>query len=273
MPRSRTLLVAGVLLALTACTGLPGLGPTIPAQSASGDLTIFAAASLSDAFSEIGNGFEQDHPGTRVTFNYGGSSQLRAQMEQGASADVFASADERQMTEAVRAGLAQAPVVFARNTLTIIVPAQNPRGITGLRDLARPGVRIVAAQPGVPIGQYTNALVARAAADPAYGPEFRDGFERNVVSREDNVRQVVGKIRLGEADAAIVYSSDVTPAARPQLMTIAVPEAFNVTAAYPMAATSRSANGTAAQQFVDFVLSRQGQAILAKWGFLPANPV
>lgn len=266
---TRLLLLAFLALGAAACS-VPASPPN--AASLEGEVVVFAASSLTDAFKEIGPLFEHAHPGTRVTFSFGASSQLRTQLEQGARADIFASADAPQMDLARQAGVLATDdleQVLARNRLTLIVPRQNPRGIASLHDLAADGVKLLAAQPSVPIGQYTATLLDRASADPAYGPDFRVRVERNVVSREENVRQVVAKVQLGEADAGIVYTSDVTPAVRGSIQQIPLPDALNILAAYPIAATARGSNPDAARAFLRFVRSHDARDILARWGFLP----
>jgi molybdate transport system substrate-binding protein len=251
------------LLLLTGC--LPSPAP--PSATAGAEITLFAASSLTDAFTELAAAFERSQPGTRVTFNFGSSSQLRAQLEQGAHADLFASADEAQMTAARAAGvLVGEPRVFAYNRLTIVVPRDNPRRVEGVRDLAQPGLKFVTSQLSVPIGQYTLAMLDRASADPTFGPDFRARVERNIVSREDNVRQIVAKVQLGEADAGVVYTSDVTPRVRDLLVELPIPDGLNSVARYPIA-VARGANEAAAQAFIDYVLSPPGQEILARWGF------
>jgi molybdate transport system substrate-binding protein len=236
-----------------------------------GEVTVFAAASLTDAFREIGAAFEQDHPGVRAVFSFGASSALRTQIEQGAPADVFASADQAQMDNARKGGaLAGEDRVFARNRLTLITPRDNPRGIQGVEDLASEGVKLVTTDPAVPIGQYTRGLLDRASADPAYGADFRARVERNVVSREDNVRQVVAKVQLGEADAGVVYATDVTPQVRDQVRQIDVPDPLQTIATYPIAA-AKGPNAAGGRAFMAFVLAPGGQDILAKWGFLRAR--
>lgn len=237
-------------------------------SGATGEVVVFAAASLTDAFQELGRDLQLAHPGLLVTFNFGASSQLRTQLEQGARADVFASADERQMAAAVDAGVLRGPArTLARNELTIIVPMANPGQVRSLRDLERPGLRLVTADPVVPIGAYTRELLARASAEPDYGSDFQERVERNVVSREANVRQVVAKIQLGEADAAVVYSSDLTPAVREQVAAVPVPAMLNVQTAYPIA-EAMGANPAAGAAFVSYALSPAGQAVLRRWGFL-----
>jgi molybdate transport system substrate-binding protein len=236
----------------------------------SGEVVVFAASSLTDAFGELGSAFEQATPGTRVTFAFGSSSQLATQLGQGARADVFASADQAQMDAARQAdAIAGVDQVFARNRLVVIVPRDNPRQIMTVTDLARNNVKIVTAQPSVPIGQYTATLLDKASADPSYGADFRARVEQHIVSREDNVRQIVSKVQLGEADAGIVYATDVTPQVRAQLQQIQVPDPLQTIAGYPIA-VARGANAAGGEAFVAFVLSPAGQDILSKWGFLPS---
>jgi molybdate transport system substrate-binding protein len=231
---------------------------------------VSAAASLTDAFKEIGTAFEARNPGAKVTFNFGSSSTLQTQLTQGAKAEVFASADQTQMDKAVQGGaISGTPKVFATNRLTIIVPSDNPKRITTLQDLAKPGVKVVAAQTGVPVGQYTDQILAKASKDPAYEADFQSKVQANFVSRESDVRQVVSKIALGEGDAAVVYTTDVTPQSAPKLKTIAIPDALNVIAVYPIATVKSGTNQAGGTHFVDFVLSPDGQKIMAKWGFGP----
>jgi len=245
-------------------------GLLISACAASSDaqtLTVFAASSLTDALKELGAQFEAQHPGARVVFNFAGSQQLRQQLEQGATADVFASANAREMDAAIQSGLvtANAPQVFVKNRLAVIVPRDNRAGVTTLSDLARPGLKIVLAAPGVPVGSYT--LNALAKMSLAYDATFSSTVLSNVVSYEDNVKQVVAKVQLGEADAGIVYTSDVTPATANQLSTIDIPDEFNVVAAYPFAQLKAASQSALGADFVQFVLSAAGQSILKKWGF------
>lgn len=262
MPRTRCLLIcAAVLALLNACR---------PADSST-ELAVFAAASLTDAFDEISREFEAQHPGVMVIANYGGSSQLATQIREGAQADVYASANEAQMQAIAEAGhLDGDPALFVTNRLVLIVPADNPAGITTLADLAQPGVRLVVAVPGVPVRGYTDQVIAALAADPNYGAAYAGSVIANIASEEDNVRQIVAKVALGEADAGIVYASDVTPDVREDVKQIDIPAEVNVTAAYPIAVVAGSDHPDLAQAFIAFVLSDDGQAILAKWGFGPA---
>jgi molybdate transport system substrate-binding protein len=162
--------------------------------------------------------------------------------------------------------------VFARNRLIVITPRDNPRQLSMVKDLARDGVKFVSAQPSVPIGQYTAQMLDKAASDPAtYGANFKARVEANIVSREDNVRQVISKVQLGEADAAVVYNTDATPQLREQLQIIDVPDPLQVIASYPMALV-KGANAVGGEAFVAYVLGPHGQAILTRWGFLPPAP-
>lgn len=267
------LLPAALLLVTWLMGGCgPAAGAAKPeAGGAESSVVVFAASSLTDAFLEIAALYEERYPGSRVQYQFGGSSQLRLQLEQGAEADVFVPASLEQMEQARAAGLVRDPVqIFARNRLVIIAPAGNPAGIVSLEDLARPGVRLVTAAPEVPIGAYTLEMLDRADQDGAFGAGFKERVLANVVSRELNVRQVVAKVRLGEADAAVVYASDVTPDVRPHVGVVEVPGAYNVTAAYPIAVLNHAPNPAGAQDFVDLALGPEGRRVLETWGFLPA---
>lgn len=233
--------------------------------NSSQELTIFAAASLTDAFSELATTFETQNEGVAVILNFAGSSQLAAQLTEGAPADVFAPANPAQMQAIIDAGriAAGSEAPFVSNRLTVIVPADNPAGITALEDLAQPGVQMVLAVEGVPVRQYTDEIVANLPAD------FQAKFYANLVSEEDNVRQVVAKIALGEADAGFVYTSDVTPDIASQVLQIPIPDGQNVVASYPIAPLADAPSPALAQDFIAFVLGDEGQAILARWGFGP----
>jgi molybdate transport system substrate-binding protein len=229
------------------------------------DLTVFAASSLTDAFEEIAVEFEARNPGVEVIYNFASSSQLATQLNEGAVADIFASANSAQMDAAAAADRISPETAsqFVTNRLTVIVPADNPAGITSFEDLANPGVLLVLAVAGVPVRDYTDEIVATMPAD------FQERFYANLVSEEDNVRQVSAKIALGEADAGIVYTSDVTPDIAGQVQQIDIPDEQNVIAAYPIGAVNDAPNPELARAFIDFVLSEAGQNILANWGFGP----
>ena len=244
------------------------IGCSAPPAAGANTLMVFAAASLTDAFNEIGVQFSARYPGAHVVFNFGGSQQLRTQLEQGAVAHVFASANTREMDAAIDAGLvvSGAQHTFVRNRLTVIVPRDNPGSVQALSDLAKPGLKVVLAGPGVPVGAYARAALDKMNAQ--FGATFSSAVIANVVSYEDNVKQVVAKIQLGEADAGIVYTSDVTPSAAEQLIAIDIPDGFNVLADYPIAPLEAAPNPELARAFVAYVLSDGGQSILRKWSFI-----
>src|SRR5829696_8309974 len=228
-------------------------------------LTVYAASSLTDAFGELKANFEEEHPGTEVKLNFAGSSTLLTQLEQGAPADVFASADEARMDAAVSDGLAQSPQTFARNRLTVIVPAGNPAGIESYRDLARPGITLVLAQNEVPVAQYAKESLTKANA--VYGGDFSERVLSNVASREADVRAAANRVAVGDADATLVYTSDATPDLRERVETIEIPEELNVVASYPITVLEGAQSPELAQQWVDLVLSDEGQRVMEKWGF------
>jgi len=219
-------------------------------------LTVFAAASLTAAFEAEGAAFESAHPGTKVVFDFAGSPTLVQQIRDGAPADVFASADEANMKMLADAGaVTGTPAVFARNRLEIVVGKGNPKRIATLADLARPRLVVVLCGDTVPAGRYALEAFRKAGVTPPAG------------SRELDVKAVVSKVALGEADAGIVYVTDVR-AARHSVEGIPVPESQNVVGRYPIAALGASPQPDVARSFVQFVLSAPGQAILGDYGFL-----
>ena len=256
------------LVAVTLCA------PVVVAQSAptaNPTLTIYAAASLTEAFGELGRQLERSHPGLVVRFNFAGSQQLASQLDAGATADVLASADQRWMTLAQERGLITGDAsVFARNRLVVIVPRANPAGIGRLHDLARPGTKIVMAAEAVPAGRYSREAIAHLAGASGYPAGFDRQVLANVVSQEENVKAVVAKVQLGEADAGFVYRSDVTPAVARHVRMLEIADPYNVIADYPIAIVRSTANPKAARQFVDLVLSATGQQVLARHGLIPA---
>ena len=230
-------------------------------------LIVFAASSLTDAFGEISKAFEAANPGVTVTLNFAGSGALRTQIEEGAPADVFASASGKEMDTLVTGSFVtkDVPQIFLTNKLVVILPANNPAALKKLEDLAKPGIKLVLAAETVPVGNY-----ARQALDKmngSFGADFKDKVLANVVSNEDNVKQVVAKVQLGEADAGIVYISDSIAA--PELKSIEIPADLNIIAKYPIAPLTKSENADLAAKFIEYVLSAEGQAVLAKWGFAP----
>lgn len=235
-------------------------------------LHVFAAASLTEAFGQIGQDFAALHPGTKVVFNFAGSNQLATQIGAGAPGDVFASANYTQMNVAIETGrvISGTQRTFVRNRLVVITPADNPAGLTALEDLAAPGTKIVFAAKEVPIGQYTLDFLDKAEAGGSLGAGYKDAVIANVVSYEENVRAVLAKITLGEADAGIVYTSDAGAAAD-KVMQMEIPDPLNTVASYPIAVLGDSPYPERAQQFVDYVLAPQGQQVLAAYGFIPTT--
>jgi molybdate transport system substrate-binding protein len=228
-------------------------------------ITVLAASSLTDAFQAIQPEFEKASPGVKLRLEFGASSTLRTQIEQGAPVDVFAAADQEQMQPLMKAHLVEAPRPFARNRLVLVVPAANPGRIAAPLDLTRPGLRLVTTVEAVPIGRYTQELLRKLARTPGYPADFARWVNRNVVSREANVRAVLAKVELGEADAAVVYATDARFSRRVKV--IPLPPAANVTAIYPIAVVTRSSNRREAETFVRFVQSRAGQQVLRRFGF------
>lgn len=219
------------------------------------ELVVFAAASLKNSFTEIGEKFEADNPGSSVEFSFAGSSDLVTQLTQGATADVFASADNRNMGKAADAGLLSGePVDFASNTLTIAVAPGNPKQITGFRDLTREGLNVVVCAPQVPCGSATETI--EKAAD----------VQLNPVSEESSVTDVLNKVTSGEADAGLVYVTDVKGAGD-GVDAVAFPETSDAVNTYPIATLKDSANAEAARRFVDYVLGPNGQSVLDGAGF------
>ena len=233
------------------------------------ELTVFAASSLADAFEELGEEFEQQNPGVEVRFNFAGSSALLAQLEQGAPADAFASADEAKMEDAEEAGIVSAPRMFAKNSPLVIVPGGNPAKVRTLRDLAGPYLELVLAQEGVPIAEYTEKILTKAGA--RYGGDFEGRVGENVVSREPDVRAAANRVALGEADATFVYASDVTPGIRDRVEVVEIPEELNVVATYPIAVAEEAPNPELARKWTELVLSEEGQRAMGKWGFKRAR--
>jgi molybdate transport system substrate-binding protein len=255
MLRTRTRLTVALTvaaLALGACGGDDSSGGGSGGQSPS-EIKVFAAASLTAAFNELGPQFSAANGGTRVTFNFAGSQALATQIQQGAPADVFASADLNNMDKVK--DLVGTPQNFASNLLAIVVEKGNPRGIKTLDDLASSDVKVVLAAEEVPAGRYAKQILDQA------------GVKVTPVSQEDNVKAVATKVSLGEADAGIVYVTDVT-AGGDKVEGVDIPKEQNVTATYPIATVKASKAQDKAQAFMDLVLSDQGQQVLAKYGFL-----
>lgn len=240
-------------LALVACGG---------GRARRTEVVVFAAASLRDVFTQLGEDFEREHPETDVVFHFAGTQELRTQLEHGAGADVFASADRRHMDALVEAGRVAAPIVFARNVPVVIVAPHAAETVRTFADL--PHARhLVLGAPDVPIGRYAEAILERAR--DRFGADFPARVDARVVSREANVRQVATKVRLGEADAAIVYRSDA--AGMPGVAVVAIPDDVNVAAEYPIAVLTDAAHPRLATAWIEHVRSPAGRRALEAAGF------
>jgi molybdate transport system substrate-binding protein len=255
MRRWACLLAAGASL-LAGCSDPEGAAGTSERA-----LTVSAASSLTEAFTEIGDAFESANPGVTVTFNFGSSDGLATQINEGAPVDVFASASPTWVDAVQDDG----PGVtgradFARNELAILVPYDNNAGIEGIDDLSEDDLRLVLAAEGVPAGDYAREILANAGIAGALA---------NVVSNEEDVKAVITKVLSGDADAGIGYVTDVTPGVADQITLVPIPDDVNVVATYPIAVVSGSEEADLAQRFVDYVLGG-GQRTLAEYGFLPA---
>jgi molybdate transport system substrate-binding protein len=272
LPAKMDRLRAALLLAAVAVS--PALCKPSEAHAADvrSSITVFAAASLRESFEAAAPAFTSK-TGTKVTFNFAGSDTLAAQIAEGAPADVFASANKKQMQKVLDAGLLSGdPRIFARNEIAIIVPKDNPGRIKSAADLARSGVRVVLAAATVPAGSYARTAFANLSKLPEYGSNFEQAVAANVVSNEVDVKAVVTKISLGEADAGVSYSTDVTPDVAKTVGTIPFPLGTAPVAVYPIAAVKASKNLDAAKAFIDFILSPEGQVYLKDRGFSVAQP-
>jgi molybdate transport system substrate-binding protein len=259
-----------LLCALLSVLVVTTCGCTTTQNTQSTKLTVFAAASLTDAFNETAKAFEANNSGVTVAFNYAGSQVLATQIKQGAIVDIFASADQKNMKSVQDVGLMNnsSITIFAENKLAIIVPTGNPANITSLSDLAKPGIKLDICNSSVPCGNYTLQMLAKASNNSTYGSGFKNSVLENVVSQETNVNDAVAKVALGQADAGIVYKSDVPAAYQSKVQVITISESVNVLAQYPIGVLSGSQNAQLAQSFINFVTSPTGQAILLKYGFI-----
>jgi molybdate transport system substrate-binding protein len=251
-------LVVALVAALAGCAGrAPSTtSPHSPAHTLSGTVTVLAAASLTESFDALAAGFEKRHPRVTVQTGYGGSGALAQQIVQGAPADVFASAADEPMETVTRAGLASRPIEFATNVLELIVPTGNPAHITSLADLAKPGVTTILCDVTVPCGAAATTLLRKT------------GVHVTPVSLEQDVKQVLTKIELDEADAGLVYATDAKAAAD-KVETVAVPEASTVVNHYPIVVLSDAPNAVAAAAFERYVLGPDGRKVLRDAGFGP----
>ncbi len=236
------------------------------------ELTVFTAASLTGAFGEIGQMFENE-TGISVAFNFDGSQALRTQLENGAYADVFASANMKQMNAVLDEGLMtnSSIAIFTENKLSLIVPKGNPAKITNLSDLARPGLKIVMGTKDVPVGDYALQIIARLGNDSAYGPDYKTRVLANVISQETTVNYVVTKVALGEADVGFAYISDITEDLSSKVEKIDIPDEYNIIAEYPMGILLESKYPLESQEFLNLVMSDEGKAVMEKYGFAPVE--
>lgn len=252
---------AGLLLAGCASSGATTTASSKASVSGSspgrvsGTVHVFAAASLKEAFTRLGQQFEAANPGVTVVFIFGPSSGLATQITQGAPADVYASASTTNMAQVVSAGLATSPTSFARNVMGIAVPARNPAGIRGLSDLATPGVKVALCQPAVPCGVSAARVFAKAR------------LTVRPVTQEVDVRAVLTKVTLGEVDAGVVYVTDVR-AAGAKVRAITIPAQANASTTYPIVTLTEAPNRAAADAFTDYVLSARGAGVLTATGFV-----
>jgi molybdate transport system substrate-binding protein len=269
--KRRVALASVLALILAACSaGGPAAASPRSSAAAGTHLTIYAAASLKGVLDKVKGAYQAAVPGTGLTISTDSSAALETQIEQGAPADVFLSADQANAKKLSDAGLTNGgPRTFASNRLVIVVPSDNPAGISTPMDLARPGVEVIAAGDHVPISRYANQVVANLAREPGYPARFADAYAANVASKEDNVKALIAKVELGEGDAGIVYLTDA--AASDRVNTIDIPDAANVSATYEGVVVKASVHATAARAFLDWFAGADGQAILRSFGFLPPS--
>ena len=259
-----------------AVASLAVAGLTICARPAATEtsrtLTVFAAASLAQPFTVLGRRLDAERPGLAVRFNFAGSQQLAAQIDQGAAADLFASADDRWMTYlAGRGRLAGAPRTFARNQLVVIVPRSNPARIGRLEDLSRRGVKVVVGAAAVPVGAYSREALRRLSGRPGFPPDYGARVLANVVSEEESVKSVLAKVELSEADAGLVYRSDVDPAAAGHVRVFELPDSANVIADYPIAEVRGAPDEADARAFLALLGSPAGRAIVERSHLMTAT--
>jgi molybdate transport system substrate-binding protein len=266
--RTSSLTSFGLLLTLLLLVLATGCGVR---SSNTSTIIVYAAASLTDVMTDLARTYELRNPGREIVFNFGSSSQLALQILDGAPADLFASANLDQLERVGREGELDGSIErFATNRLVLITPVDNTSGIRGLADLGSKDLQLIVAVEGVPIREYTEQVFGTLAEQPDFGPEWLNQVRKNVVSEEESVRFLSAKVALGEASAAIVYRSDVTPDLRDRLSVFEIDHDLSPLAEYyvaPIAGGARSSS----LGFVEFILSPQGQSVLESWGFGPAR--
>jgi molybdate transport system substrate-binding protein len=256
-----------LLIVYTVLTVTPVQAAQTPRQ-----LVVFAAASLTDVFRALKPTFEAANPGVSLALSFGASSTLATQLGQGAPADLFASADEKQLDSVRKAGRVEGDVViFARNQLVLIVPKENPAKITSLADLAKPGVKLILAAKNVPIRAYTDLMLEKLLTQNGFGDAYQKALLANRISEEPTVRSIAAKVALGEADAGIVYRSDVTPELSKSVILIAIPVTANVNIQYPIAQIQGGIHPELARAFIDLLVSQEGQSVFKAWNFIPIH--
>ncbi|RLT37585.1 MAG: molybdate ABC transporter substrate-binding protein [Chloroflexi bacterium] len=248
----------------SATTSAGSSAPVATAPPVTGEIIVSAASSLTEAFTDTAKAFEVKYAGTKVTLNFASSAALATQVNEGSPADVFASADRAQMDAVKTERKSAAGAVFALNRLLIAKP-KGSTAVATYADLAKPNLKVILAADGVPVGSYAIQSLAAAEKSVAFGAGFQAKVMANVKSREANVRAVLTKVQLGEADAAIIYSTDIATA--PEVEPVAIPNAYNVTAEYFIAPLTGGKNANTAAAFVAFVRGAEGQAFLTKRGF------
>jgi molybdate transport system substrate-binding protein len=255
-----------VILLLIAQTGCISAAESSPAE-----LTLFAAASLTGVVGDLKPVFESAHPKVSIIINLDSSSTLETQIKEGAVADLFLPASVKNMDNLDKEGLIDAATItpYATNKLALIVPVDNPAGITSLADLAKPGVKIVSETSEVPVRKYTEQMLNKAINNTEYGQTFVDAFRANIISEETNVASATLKVALGEADAGITYYSDVTKDLGDKITIITIPEDLNVVASYEAGVLTEAKQPELAQEFIDLLTSEEGKAMLKDYNFIP----
>jgi molybdate transport system substrate-binding protein len=262
-----------LIVILTGCGGTTSSSSTSTptATAAPVSLKIYAASSLTNAFGAIKTAYQAAHPNLSITYNFDGSQTLEQQLANGAPADIFASADTSHMQLAETAKLVTKSQIFAKNNLVVILPASNPGHITTLKDLDKSGIKLVVGVPAVPVGKYGLQVLDNLGKSAQYGAAYEKSVKANIVSQEEDDKSVVTQVQLGDADAGIVYRTDVTSAEAKEVTVIPIPTQYNVIAQYPIAVLAGSTQQQADQAFVNYLLSTAGQSILEKYQFIGSN--